>query len=186
MEQTQVTRRDFLQTVSMAGIAALAAGGMAGSVMSENAAVSKKGIFICEVCGHIEFNSAPEACPICHAGKEKFERNDTVFSDAELKFKTATDKHVPVVTARKKSTLVTEAASIAVTAKIGSTIHPMEEAHYIRFIDCYIDDVYVSRLSLTLRNHPTVGIDIKAPGNKVRVVVLCNLHSYWQAESTVM
>jgi rubrerythrin len=36
----------------------------------EDLAVTK--IFLCPFCGHIEFNDAPEKCPICGAKKEKF------------------------------------------------------------------------------------------------------------------
>ncbi len=36
----------------------------------EDLAVTK--IFLCPFCGHIEFNEAPEKCPICGAKKEKF------------------------------------------------------------------------------------------------------------------
>ena len=185
MEQSQVTRRDFLQSVSMAGIATLAAGSMAGLVRAETTSSVKKSIYVCQICGHIEFGVAPDTCPVCHAPKDKFELNDAVFSDAEMKFKDKTASHLPVVHASKKSAVVTEQPSIAAEAKVGSTIHPMIESHHIRFIDFYIDDVYVSRLLLTLRNHPTAGIDIGTPGGKVRAVALCNLHGYWQKESAV-
>ena len=36
----------------------------------EDLAVTK--IYLCPVCGHIEFNDAPEKCPVCGAKKEKF------------------------------------------------------------------------------------------------------------------
>ena len=29
-------------------------------------------IYLCPVCGHIEFGSAPDACPICMTKKERF------------------------------------------------------------------------------------------------------------------
>ncbi len=181
----QVNRREFLQTATAFGAAALTVGSAFNAFGAEIATPVKTGIFVCSICGHIEFGSAPDACPVCHAPHEDFKRNDAVFSDAELKFKDVAVKHVPVVTATKKSRLVTEEPSIAVEVKIGKTIHPMDESHYIRFIDCYIDDKYVSRLLLTLRNHPTAGIDIKTPGSKVRIVEMCNLHGHWQAETTV-
>jgi len=185
MEKQGVTRRDFIQTVSAVGIAALASGLVNHSVAGEQSAPVGKSVFVCSVCGHIEFGAAPAACPVCHAPTDKFTRNDNVFKESAEKFKTAADKHVPVVTAKKKSMLVTEKPSIEMTAKIGSVIHPMEEAHHIRFIDCYCDDKHVARLSLTLNCHPTVGLNILKPGSKVRVVTLCNLHGYWQAEATV-
>lgn len=30
------------------------------------------GIYLCPICGHIEFNEAPDHCPICGAKKEKY------------------------------------------------------------------------------------------------------------------
>lgn len=182
MKNPDVTRRDFLQTVSAAGIAALASAYAFGTNGAETMAPVGKSVFICQVCGHIEFGTAPGACPVCHAPAEKFQRNDNIFTESMEKYKTATDKHVPVITAKKKSSLVTEKPAIALTAKIGSVIHPMEEKHHIRFIDCYVDDKHAARLSLTLNCHPTAGCTIAMPGKKVRVVVLCNLHGYWQAE----
>jgi desulfoferrodoxin-like iron-binding protein len=185
MEQKQVNRREFFQTASIAGITVLTAGSIFKSTGAKTPPAVKKGIFICSVCGHIEFGSAPDACPVCHSAKDKFKRNDTIFTDTQVKFKDVDDKHTPVVRATGKSTLVTEKPSIEVAAKIGSVIHPMEESHHIRFIDSYIDDVYVSRLLLTLHNHPTVGNNIKTPGSRVRIVILCNLHGYWQSEAKV-
>jgi rubrerythrin len=36
----------------------------------EDIAVTK--IFLCPICGYIEFNDAPDKCPVCGAKKEKF------------------------------------------------------------------------------------------------------------------
>ncbi len=36
----------------------------------EDLAVTK--IYLCPICGHIEFNEVPEVCPICGAKKEKY------------------------------------------------------------------------------------------------------------------
>ena len=29
-------------------------------------------IYLCPICGHVEFGSAPDACPICSTKGEKF------------------------------------------------------------------------------------------------------------------
>ena len=184
MPPSSVTRRDFLQNVSVAGIAMLASVHTSSVVAAESMPEVKKAVFICSRCGHIEFGTAPGQCPVCHAPKDQFNRSDSIFSDTAAKFKDVNDKHIPVIRAKKVSSPVTEKPSISMEAKIGSVIHPMEEAHHIQFIDCYIDDVHACRVSLTVRNHPTAGIDIKVPAKKsVRVVVLCNLHGYWQSEA---
>jgi hypothetical protein len=119
MEAKQVNRREFLQSAAVIGTVALTAGSAFKAMSAEPAAPGKLSVFVCQVCGHLEFGSAPEACPICHAPREKFMQNDMVFSDAQSKFSDVTDKHTPEVSAKKKSTMVTEAPSIAVEAKIG-------------------------------------------------------------------
>ena len=42
-------------------------------------------IFICSVCGHIEFESSPDKCPVCFASQEKFTQNDAIFKESEEK-----------------------------------------------------------------------------------------------------
>ena len=185
MHQTPLTRRTFLETASLAGIAVASSLHSVTAATREKMPPIKKAIYVCSICGHVEFGTAPDACPICHAPKEKFGHDDTIFTEAEKKFGTAEDKHLPVITASSKSKVVMEKPSISAYAKIGSVIHPMEKDHHIRFIDCYIDDAHVSRLLLTLNNHPTAGLEIKKPGKKVRFVIQCNLHGYWQNEITV-
>jgi desulfoferrodoxin-like iron-binding protein len=184
MENANIARREFLQTAAAAGAVALSAG-IFGARAAENPQKVKKAIYVCQICGHVEFGTAPENCPICYASKEKFALNDALFSDAELKFKDAAAKHIPVVIAKKKSALITEEPSISVQTRIGKTLHPTLGEHHIRFIDCYIDDVYAGRMLLSLQNHPAAGFEIKTPGSTVRIVALCTLHSYWQAEATV-
>jgi desulfoferrodoxin-like iron-binding protein len=183
MDSTNVKRREFLQTAGAAGVVALSAASLFNVQSAETALKPKKMIYVCQICGHVEFGTAPENCPICHAPKDKFEMNDALFTDAETKFKTATDKHVPVIIAKKKSPIVTEEASISAMAKIGTIIHPTTAEHHIRFIDCYIDDVYAGRSMQTLHLHPTANFDIKTPGSTVRIVALCTLHGYWQSEA---
>jgi len=183
MEQKPVTRRDFIQTAAVAGAAVLTAGNVFNVLGKSEASSAKTRIFICSVCGHVEFGGAPENCPICHAPKEKFEQNDTVFSDAEAKGKELTVSHTPVLVAKKKSTLISEVPCLEITVRIGKKLHPMEEAHHIRFIDCYVDDKHVSRNMLTLGSYAAGTFQVKAAGTKVRVVHVCNLHGYWQAEA---
>ena len=186
MSKSPQTRRSFLETLSIAGVAAVYATYPVTAKTNETMPQIQKAIFVCSVCGHVEFGTAPDACPVCHAGKENFGQKDSLFKESEEKFGSAGDKHLPVITATKKSKLVTEKPSVSVGTKIGSVIHPMEKGHHIRFIDFYIDDVYVSRLLLSLNNHPAAGCEIRKSGEKVRIVITCNLHGYWQNEAVIM
>lgn len=177
-------RRAFLQTV-VAGAAIAATAGVVPVGAESTMPSMKKGIFVCSVCGHVEFGEAPDACPVCHSPKEKFEQNDTVFSDAAAKDAHLTDKHTPILTVRKKSMLIPEAPAKEVLVRIGEKIHPMNEDHHIKFIDCYIDDKHVTRIMLTPGVYAAAQFELQTPGSRVRIVHLCNLHGYWQAEASL-
>jgi len=141
------------------------------------------GIFICEVCGHIEFGSVPDKCPTCGAAKEKFTQNDKVFIEAEEKSKEGAVKHIPSIKVNKSCGLIPEQSCVDVIVRIGETLHPMEEKHFIQFVDCYVDDKFVSRIMLTPGVYAAGCFHVKATGSKVRIVEFCNLHGHWQAEA---
>ena len=56
-------------------------------------------IFECGVCGHIEFDEAPELCLVCRSGKDAFKENAEAIKQpanpAELS--EGDKKHIPVV-----------------------------------------------------------------------------------------
>lgn len=140
-------------------------------------------IFICKVCGHVEFGAAPEKCPVCFAGQEAFNQNDNVFIESEENAREAAVKHIPSVKVNKECGLIPEESCVDVIVRIGETLHPMVEDHFIQFIDCYVDDNYVSRVLLTPGVNPSGCFHLKATGSKVRIVENCNKHGYWQAEA---
>jgi superoxide reductase len=193
MATKNVSRRDFLNT-AVIGVTVAAAGQVVRAAENKVAApaaqptpgqvakTSGASIFVCGICGHVSFGSAPDACPVCHASKERFRQEDTLFTDAEAKSKEGAVKHVPVITLKKQSALITEPCK-EITVRIGKTLHPMEEAHFVRFIDCYVDDKYVERVILTPGSMPAVTAYVKASGSKVRVVEFCTVHGHWQAEA---
>jgi superoxide reductase len=146
---------------------------------------SPTSIYVCSVCGHVEFGSAPANCPVCHAPKEKFTLENTLFTDAQEKVKDGAMKHTPVLYVKKESKLVSELPVHEVSVRVGKTMHPMEEAHHIKFIDFYIDDKHVSRVFLPLSLYPAVSFYIKIPGSTVRAVEWCNLHGYWTTEASL-
>jgi desulfoferrodoxin-like iron-binding protein len=189
MSQNSVSRREFLQASAVVGVTALAVGQVTRVLGAAAAAPAptqgKMAIFVCEVCGHVEYGSAPAACPICHAPKEKFRQDDGLFTDAEAKTKDGTVKHTPVITVLAQSTLVPEQPCRAVDVRVGKVLHPMEEAHHLRFIDCYVDHAFVSRATLGIGAIPTTGFSAKAGAAKAQIVELCNLHGYWQAEAAL-
>jgi superoxide reductase len=142
-------------------------------------------IFICGMCGHIEFNRAPERCPACGAPGKQFRQNDNVFKESAAKSKEAAVKHIPAVKVNKVCGLVPENDCIDVIVRIGETLHPMTAEHHIQFIDCYLDHVYAGRLLLTPAMNPAVIFHLKDKGAKVQIVELCNLHGHWMSEAAV-
>ena len=140
-------------------------------------------LFICKMCGHVEFGSVPEKCPVCRAGKEAFNQKDDIFIESEENSKEAAVKHIPSITVNKECKLIPEESCVDSIVRIGETLHPMKEEHFIQFIDCYVDDKYVSRVLLTPGVNPSGCFHLRTTGAKVRIVEVCNVHGYWQAEA---
>jgi superoxide reductase len=140
-------------------------------------------VFICKVCGHVEFGSAPDVCPVCYAPKTSFEKNDNIFRESEEKAKEGSPKHIPSIKVVKTCGIIPEETCTDVIVRIGEKLHPAEEKHYIMFIDCYIDGKYVSRVLLSQNVWPSALFHIKNTGKKVSIVERCNLHGWWMAES---
>ena len=63
---------------------------------------------------------------------------------------------------------------------VGSTAHPMEEKHWIEWIEL-IADGKVYRQDLNPGDAPEATFKVKA--DKVEVRELCNLHGVWKAEA---
>jgi desulfoferrodoxin-like iron-binding protein len=179
-----LTRRDFLHTAAM-GAAVLASGPVfTVGAKDEKSVPAKQEIFVCGVCGHVEFGAAPEKCPVCHASKDNFTLSNTIFTDAMTKFKDKETSHTPVISIKKEPVMITDVPCLDLGVRVGKTMHPMEEAHHIKFIDWYLNDKFVDRFFTPLQLFPAVNIYLKpASGLKVRTVSLCNLHGYWQAET---
>jgi desulfoferrodoxin-like iron-binding protein len=184
-KQNSISRREFMHAAAI-GSAVLAAGPVFEIVGKETPkAAAPASIFVCSVCGHVEFGNAPEFCPICHAPKEKFDLNNNVFSEAQATYKDAAISHTPVIIVNKQSTLISETPTYEVQVRIGKKLHPMEEQHHIRFIDCYVDDKYFARMILTIGSSPAATFYTKAAGATVRAVEVCTVHGHWQAETGI-
>ncbi len=154
MEEKLFSRRNFLRTAAIG--ATVAATGKLFTVSGKPAAASEAKavsgtspmkMYVCSICGHIEFGSAPDNCPVCHAPKDKFTLNDTVFSDAMKKFPDKAESHAPVISIKKEPGLVADAPCKEISVRVGKILHPMEEAHHIKFIDFYIEDKFVEPVS---------------------------------------
>lgn len=120
-------------------------------------------VYKCEVCGNIvEVVHAGEGDLVCCGQDMKLLTENTV--DA------AKEKHVPVI----------EVGNGSVKVTIGSVAHPMEEKHYIEWIEL-VADGKVYRQSLKPGDAPTATFNVTA--KKLTARELCNLHGLWSAQS---
>ena len=140
-------------------------------------------IYICQICGHIAFNNLPDTCPVCGAGKDKFLQNDAIFKESIQKSPEAEIKHVPAMTVNKSCSFIPESGCVEVIVRIGKVMHPMEEKHYIRFIDAYQNDKFTARVELTPSGvYPAACFHLKDAKGKITIVENCNIHGYWESE----
>jgi superoxide reductase len=79
----------------------------------------------------------------------------------------AQEKHVPVI----------ERTSGGFTVKVGSTPHPMEEKHYIEWIEVIADGAAYRRF-LNPGDSPEATFDIQA--QEIMAREYCNLHGLWK------
>ena len=121
----------------------------------------KLGIYKCEVCGNIVevLHSGKGELVCCGQPMKLFKENTT---DA------AKEKHVPVVEKTKDGFKV----------KVGSVAHPMEEKHYIEWIEI-IADGKAYRQFLNPGDAPEAFFKIDA--KQVIAREYCNIHGLWKA-----
>ena len=118
-------------------------------------------IYKCEVCGNmVEMLHEGAGELVCCGQPMKLFVENTV--DA------AKEKHVPVV----------EKIDGGIKAKVGSVAHPMEEKHYIEWIEV-IADGKAYRQFLKPGEAPEATFSIEAGAAIVREY--CNIHGLWKA-----
>jgi len=118
-------------------------------------------IYKCEICGNIvEILNEGKGELVCCGEPMKLYAENTV--DA------AKEKHVPVV----------EKVSGGVKVTVGSVLHPMEEKHYIEWIEI-IADGKAYRQFLKPGDVPEATFNVDAQDISVREY--CNLHGLWKA-----
>ncbi|MDY6879508.1 MAG: desulfoferrodoxin [Thermodesulfobacteriota bacterium] len=117
-------------------------------------------VYKCELCGNIvEVLHGGKGELVCCGQAMKLFKENTV--DA------AKEKHVPVV----------EKADDGYKVKVGEVPHPMEEKHYIEWIEI-IADGKVYRQFLTPGDAPEATFRIQA--DKVTAREYCTLHGLWK------
>lgn len=123
-------------------------------------AAEKLQVYKCEVCGNI--------VEVIHGGKGTLVCcGKPMVLYAENTVDAAQEKHVPVV----------EKADGGVKVKVGSVPHPMEEKHYIEWIEVIVGDEADRRF---LKPGESPEADFCTSGEIV-ARAYCNLHGLWKS-----
>ena len=118
-------------------------------------------IYKCQKCGNIvEVLHGGAGTLVCCGEDMTLYKANTV--DA------AREKHVPVI----------EKTATGVKVKVGSVPHPMEEKHYIEWIEVLADG-RAYRQFLNPGDAPEAAFDIHA--DSVTARAYCNIHGLWKA-----
>ena len=118
-------------------------------------------IFKCEICGNIvEVVHGGDGELVCCGEPMKLMVENTV--DA------AKEKHVPII----------EKISGGIKVKVGSAAHPMEDKHYIEWIEI-IADGKAYRQFLKPAEKPEASFSVSA--DKIQAREYCNIHGLWKS-----
>jgi len=121
-----------------------------------------KQVYKCNICGNI--------VEVLHAGVgELVCCGEPMELLQEKSTDTGLEKHVPVI----------EATANATKVKVGDVPHPMEEKHYIEWVEV-ITDGESCRQFLKPGAEPEAEFDIK--GQKVTAREYCSVHGLWKSK----
>lgn len=124
----------------------------------------KRKFLLCRRCGNlIEMINDSGVTPIC-CGTDM---NELTPNSVEA----TTEKHIPVVEIDGNIARVT----------VGSTLHPMEEAHYIEWI--YLEtSIGIKRVKLNPKEEPIASFALLEEETVISAYAYCNLHGLWIKE----
>jgi len=118
-------------------------------------------VFKCDICGNIvEVLHGGKGVLVCCNEPMKLLTENTVDASRE--------KHVPVIERRDDGIVV----------RVGSVAHPMEEKHYIEWIQVIVDGA-VYRRFLKPGDAPEAFFPIM--GESVTAREYCNVHGLWKS-----
>jgi superoxide reductase len=123
--------------------------------------VERLQVYKCEHCGNvIEVLHAGQCVPVCCGEPMKLLAENTVEASKE--------KHIPVL----------EKTAEGWWVSVGAVAHPMEEKHYIEWIELIADGT-VYRAHLKPGDSPRVFFPVAAASVTAREY--CNLHGLWKS-----
>ena len=120
-----------------------------------------KQVYKCSICGNI--------VEVLHAGiGELVCCGEPMELLKEKTDETGNEKHVPVI----------EKTETGIKVKVGSIPHPMEEKHYIEWIEIIADGISYRKF-LKPGEKPEVEFEIKA--EKIEAREYCSIHGLWRS-----
>lgn len=123
--------------------------------------ISRLQVYRCEVCGNIvEVLFAGGGQLVCCGQPMKLLEENTVDASVE--------KHVPVV----------ERTTEGVKVNVGSTPHPMEESHYIQWIEVIVGEKIYRQF---LKPGEAPSATFRTPEGSLTAREYCNLHGLWKS-----
>ena len=133
-------------------------------------------IYRCEVCGNVVemVNEGVGELVCCGQPMGKLEAKTEDQGQ---------EKHVPVVEDTGKATCSCDSCgeeNICIKVKVGSVEHPMEAAHYIKFIEVLTKDK-VARTELKPGDKPEAHFCCIAKEDIIEVREFCTVHMLWKS-----
>lgn len=126
--------------------------------------VELKEVYRCNVCGNMVeiVNASFGELVCCNQAMELLEART---------LDVGTEKHIPII----------EKADNGITVKVGEVPHPMEEEHFIAFIElCIGDDIY--RKNLNPGEAPEAFFPVCTDSNDITAREYCTVHGLWPSQ----
>ncbi len=128
---------------------------------------NKLEIYKCNVCGNIieVINPGEGELVCCSLPMEHLEekKEDSQFQE----------KHVPIISTEGENKII----------RVGSIPHPMEQNHYIIFIEAISPDKkYIKRKYLSPNEEPKLDLKSTCNYDNFTARELCNIHGLWTNE----
>jgi superoxide reductase len=125
----------------------------------------KNGVYKCSVCGNVvSVIDARMGTLVCCGQNMNLMEEFT--SEKE-----GVEKHVPVI----------EKTSAGIKVKVGSVAHPMEEKHYIEFIQLLKNNEVIAEKRLLPGEKPEAEFCIEF-SDDLTARELCNIHGLWKTD----
>ena len=118
---------------------------------------NRKEVYKCELCGNIiEVLHEGAGKLVCCEQPMKLQKENTI--------DTSNEKHIPIINGKK--------------IVIGSVEHPMEEKHFIEWIEATDENGKITKVFLNPGEKPEVEFEFEPTSTRA----YCNLHGLWKSK----